>query len=287
MSEAWQDAPKALVLVDFSAIAYSCWASAERAEAQGKLRWTEHISVCEFCMNGEKCPNPPPKQYDPHEVLKTNLRLKLMTLVEALSVSGIEALVMVLDSHCQWRYDIFPGYKGKRDPNRFNPRPEAEAYLREAYPNMKWFTAPGHEADDALATLVRINKGKVPIIVVTGDKDLWQLFDSPSVRIFNPVTQEFLGAEKVAEKFWGLDRQHIRALKALYGDSSDSLPNCAPRTQKQLVPLIREAGGDLMKTIELAKSRVNETCFGHLEKNLDQIVVNWMLAGLRDDVELM
>lgn len=285
MSEAWVEQPRALVLVDFSAIAYACWATAERAEQAGKERWNDHFNVCEFCMNEEPCPNPPPKQYDPHEVLKSNLKMKLATIVDDTPVNEPYELVMVLDSRPDWKYTTFPGYKANRE-EKFNPRPEAEAFLREAYPGMQWVKAPGEEADDAIATLVRANRGQRNIIIASGDKDLWALYDPPNVRNYNPITQKYLEPEVVGEKFNGLEAKHIRAFKAFWGDPSDGLPNVAPRQQKQLVPLIKAADGDLLKVIELAKSQANEKCNGLIETNLAQVVINWKMAGLKNDVEL-
>lgn len=285
MAEAWTETPKALVLVDFSAIAYACWATAERAEQAGKDRWTEHLSVCQECVDG-RCANPPPKQYDPHEVLKSNLKMKLATIVEDTPVSEPHELVMVLDSHPKWKYDAMPEYKANRE-EKFNPRPEAEAFLREAYPSMQWVKAPGQEADDAIATLVRANRGQRPIVIASGDKDLHQLFDPPNVRVYNPITQKYLDYEKVAEKFNGLEPQHIRACKAFWGDPSDGLPNVAPRQQKQLVPLIKAADGDLMKVIELASTQANAKCRDLLLSNIDKVFLNWKMAGLNDNVELV
>jgi 5'-3' exonuclease len=285
VSEAWSEEPRALVLVDFSAIAYACWATAERAEQAGKERWTEHLSICEKCGNDEHCPSPPPKQYDPHEVLKSNLKMKLATICDDTPASSPHELVMVLDSHPKWKYDTFPGYKANRE-ERFNPRPEAEAFLREAYPGMKWVKAPGEEADDAIATIVFKNEADIPIVIASGDKDLWALYDPPHVRIYNPITQKYLEPETVLEKFNGLEPHHIRAFKAFWGDPSDGLPNVAPRQQKQLVPLIHRAGGDLLKVIELAKSEANAKCNSLIETNLEQVVINWKMAGLKHDVEL-
>ena len=287
MADAWVETPKALVLVDFSAIAYACWATAERAEAAGKEALGNHVLACPLCRDPSLASGCQlqPKQYDPHEVLKSNLKMKLATIVEDTPVTEPYELVMVLDSHPKWKYDAMPDYKANRE-ERFNPRPEAEAFLREAYPSMQWVKAPGQEADDAIATLVRVNRGQRPCVIASGDKDLWALFDPPHVRVYNPITQKYLEPEKVGEKFHGLEPQHIRAAKAFWGDPSDGLPNVAPRQQKQLVPLIKAANGDLMKVIELASTQANEKCRDLLLSNVDKVFLNWKMAGLNDDVQL-
>lgn len=282
--QAWPEAGSVMVVVDFSAISFACWYSAERAQEAGKESLQNHISVCGACTPTAVCEHGQRiTQYDAHEVLKTNLSLKMATIREH---TGEEPgkFVMALDSHATWRYDLFPNYKGDRDPTKYNPRPEAEAFLREAYPGMQWVKSPGQEADDVIATLVQANKAQRAIVVVTGDKDLHQLLE-PRVKVFNPITKRFLDLEKVAKDFYGLGPQHIRACKALWGDNSDSLPNCAPRQQRQLVPLIQASGGDLLKIGDLQKS-VSSICWGHLQANFKQILINWKLAGLNSDVPL-
>lgn len=282
----WPESSSVLILVDFSAIAYACWATAESAENAGKESLAQHIVTCSVCAAvGESAPCEASKlikQYNAHEVLKTNLRQKMSTIEEHTGEVP-NNYVMVKDTHPKWKYDLFPAYKGDR-PARFNPRPEAEAYLREAFPGMKWVSSPGNEADDCIATLVRVNKGHCAIVIVSGDKDLHQLYEQ-RVKVFNPVTKRFLDLDGVAKKFYGLGPRHIRAAKAFWGDPSDSLPNCAPRQQKQLVPLIQEADGDLFKMVDLQK-RVSETCRQHLIKNHEQILINWKLAGLDSEVEI-
>jgi 5'-3' exonuclease len=151
---------------------------------------------------------------------------------------------------------------------------------------MQWVIAPGQEADDAIATLVRANRGQRPIVIASGDKDLWALFDPPAVRVYNPITQKYLEPEKVGEKFHGLEPKHIRVAKAFWGDPSDGLPNVAPRQQKQLVPLIKSTDGDLMAVLALAGQSVNERCLVLLNDNMNQVLLNWRMAGLNDDVHL-
>jgi 5'-3' exonuclease len=287
--QTWPEVNSVLILVDFSAIAYACWATAEAAEKAGKESLAQHMSTCHLCtpaaglLPHSLCDTAKLiKQYDPHEVLKTNLRMKMSTIEEHTGEPP-GRYVMVLDSHAKWKYDLFANYKGDRE-ERFNPRPEAEAYLREAFPSMQWVRAPGNEADDAIAALVKANKAQRAIVIVSGDKDLWQLLE-PKVKLFNSVTKKFLDLETVAKKFYGLQPKHIRLAKALWGDPSDSLPNVAPRQQKQLVPLILESDGGLGALVNL-RGKVSEKCFGMLQVGQVQVVKNWKLAGLNPDVQL-
>lgn len=285
-----------IILVDFSAIAWACWHSAEAAETAGKEALQKHADACpvwaEMVRTGHDvtdCCKDLPKQYDPHEVLKTNLRLKMQTIEENTGCIPT-TFVMVKDSHPKWKYETYPDYKANRDRAKHDPRAEAEAFLRQLHPTMSWVLAPGHEADDAIAALAYFynechEDNRRPVVIVSGDADLFQLL-RPGVKIFRPTTKKFVTVEDIQKKFHGLGPRHIRAAKSLWGDSSDNLPNCAPRQQRQLVPLIQEAEGDILKMIALTDGRVGETCLVHLRKNIDQIIVNWRLVGLNSAVTL-
>ena len=252
------------ILIDFSNIARACWHPAVRAqEADSK--------------------------YDAHQVFKGNLVGKMDTIAEGVGAAP-DTFIMCKDDRAEWKRIVFAGYKANRDPNDFDPRPEAEAFLRLRYPNMKWAYSPGNEADDVIATLVGISSlfpdSRNNIVVVSSDQDLWQLL-RPGVRVFLPSKRKFVDAEMVAEEYGVSNPTYIRLCKAFWGDTSDNLPNCLPRMQKQMRPLIEAAGGDLAHAIMLVPGLVNETCLGHLRKNLDQILINWELTKLKTDAEIL
>jgi DNA polymerase-1 len=248
------------VLVDFSNIARACWHPAVAAHESD------------------------PK-YEVHAVFKNNLASKMETIQKGIEVDPA-TYIMALDSRSEWRRAVYPGYKANRDPNDYDPRPEAETFLRERFPTMDWAKAPSAEADDVIATLTARYLGlDLDVVIVSGDQDLWQLL-APKVRIFLPAKQKFVDTAMVAEKFDVQDPAHIRLHKAFWGDSSDGIPNCAPRMQKQLLPIIEASGGDLFHALALVHGRVNATCLGHLRKNLDQLVRNWQVVQLKSDVDI-
>ena len=248
------------ILIDFSNVAMACWFPALRA--------------------AEVDP-----KYEVHAVFKNNLASKVVTIQEGIGLEvGGPNTAMCLDSHADWKYAIFPEYKAGRKKD-YDPRPEAEAFLRERFPTMLWAKAPGYEADDVLATLaVRFAGLGATVTIVSGDFDLWQLL-GPKVRIFLPSKKKFVDEAMVAEEFGVREPAQIRLCKALWGDTSDALPNCAPRMQKQLLPIVAEST-TLDDVLSKAAGRVNETCMGHLRKNLDQVLKNWYLVQLHTDAKL-
>lgn len=87
---------------------------------------------------------------------------------------------------------------------------------------------PSFEADDVLATLAtRGRDHKMPVIVVTGDRDSFQLVEDPYVRVLynrRGVSDYSLYDEAGIFERCGIDPQRYVLLAALRGDTSDNLP---------------------------------------------------------------
>ncbi|HEY0283894.1 MAG TPA: DNA polymerase I [Vicinamibacterales bacterium] len=86
-------------------------------------------------------------------------------------------------------------------------------------------TFVGFEADDVIGTLAtRAVAGGRPVVIVTGDKDFFQLVDdSAGVRVFNPRDEgAWYDAEGVKTKF-GVAPEQVVDVLALMGDSIDNI----------------------------------------------------------------
>ena len=110
--------------------------------------------------------------------------------------------------------------------------------------------ADGYEADDVIGTLVHRHRGGMPVDVVTGDRDLFQLVDDADgvrvvytarggVRDPDLVDQAFLAA-----KYAVASGSAYADMAALRGDTSDGLPGVAGIGEKTAAKLI-ERYGDL------------------------------------------
>ena len=106
----------------------------------------------------------------------------------------------------------------------------------------------GYEADDVIGTLTHRAAGNLPVDVVTGDRDLFQLVDDKAgvrvlytarsgVRDPDIVTQSFLQA-----KYFVPTGQAYADLATLRGDTSDGLPGVAGVGQKTAATLINRYG---------------------------------------------
>ncbi|WP_353355744.1 5'-3' exonuclease [Intrasporangium sp. DVR] len=106
----------------------------------------------------------------------------------------------------------------------------------------------GHEADDVIGTLTTLHRGELPIDIVTGDRDLFQLVDDANeVRVLytarggvrNPdlVDEAFL-----QEKYGVADGAAYADMAVLRGDTSDGLPGVTGIGEKTAAKLITTYG---------------------------------------------
>jgi DNA polymerase-1 len=106
--------------------------------------------------------------------------------------------------------------------------------------------APGYEADDVIATLAtRARDRGDEVIVVTGDRDAFQLVEDPTVRVlFNRrgVTDYVLYDEAGILERTGVRPAQYPELAALRGDPSDNLPGVPGVGEKTAARLLATYG---------------------------------------------
>ncbi len=152
-------------------------------------------------------------------------------------------LLVLWDTTAQWRYDIYPQYKGKRavTPKQIEDR----AAYKSQMPLIQQLTtllgipqvkAEGFEADDLAGFFVRrSNRNKRPITLVTGDQDWLQLVDARHIRWFDPRRDgKWVGHEKFHQLTGSPSPTEFLLMKAAMGDASDNIegieglgPKCA------------------------------------------------------------
>lgn len=109
-------------------------------------------------------------------------------------------------------------------------------------------SSAGHEADDVLATLARAWTGAGPVVVVSGDRDLFQLVDDAS-----SVTVAYTGKgvakleivdDAALERRFGIrGGRAYRDFAVLVGDPSDGLPGVPGVGKGTAADLLRRFGG--------------------------------------------
>ncbi|MGB9744326.1 MAG: DNA polymerase [Desulfurella sp.] len=155
-----------------------------------------------------------------------------------LSLKDAKYILICFDSKEKtFRKELFDDYKKQRPPipDDLAIQIEPTKEIIKAF-GVKYLELAGFEADDIIATLANKFKKDFDVVIVTQDKDLFQLVDD-NVFIFDPVKNITYDYQKTIEKF-GVKPQQISDLLALAGDSSDGIPgveNIGPKTAVKLL----------------------------------------------------
>ena len=106
----------------------------------------------------------------------------------------------------------------------------------------------GHEADDVIGTLATTWSGRMPVDIVTGDRDLFQLVDDVNqVRVVYTArggvrSPDFVDEAYLAEKYGVASGAAYADMAVLRGDTSDGLPGVAGIGEKTAAKLITSYG---------------------------------------------
>ncbi|MCY0932096.1 hypothetical protein OTB20_39190 [Streptomyces sp. H27-H1] len=162
------------------------------------------------------------------------------------------------------------GYKANRPGADHSPI-QALAPLKRMLDlaQVPWVEAPGAEGDDVLASLAgrAVADGR-PVVVLSGDRDLYGLLTGPGVRILSPQAppeRQFVTADTVVERY-GVTPGQWADFRALTGDPADNLPGVpgiGPVTAARLL-----AGGRELEDLPL-------TAPGRLAKPLARTRACW------------
>ena len=156
----------------------------------------------------------------------------------------------------QWRVDLIPGYKSHRVAEVITDAPDVEIVpdaLQAQIPMIRRVLdlagiavvgAAECEADDVIGTYA--GRAELPVDVVTGDRDLFQVIDDArQVRVIYTArgmkNLEVLTDAVVVDKYHVLPGQYAD-YATLRGDTSDGLPGVAGIGEKTAASLLGEYG---------------------------------------------
>ena len=138
------------------------------------------------------------------------------------------------DTHCQWRYNIYPDYKGKRDadPKQKKMRDEyrlQRPLIQEAFKllGIRQVQKDGYEADDVAGIYAKKFK-EMPIgqghkaILFTGDKDWLQLVHE-NVSWHGVVGHKTISMNNFERETGFSTTKKFLEAKILHGDPSDTI----------------------------------------------------------------
>jgi DNA polymerase I len=146
-----------------------------------------------------------------------------------------------------FRDELVEDYKGGRDETPDDLLPQFELVRELAgVLNIPIVDAEGFEADDVMATLATRGRDEGrDVVVVTGDRDCFQLVEDPHVRVLynrRGVSDYSLYDEKGIIERTGVDPARYAMLAALRGDPSDNLPGVPGVGEKTAAKLLNQYG---------------------------------------------
>ena len=161
----------------------------------------------------------------------------------------------------QWRVDLIPSYKAHRVVAPLRKEGDGGKHWLEEVPDpletqipviedvlaafgIAVVGADGYEADDVIGTLA--TGAGMPVDIVTGDRDLFQLVDDEAeVRVLyvaRGVGRHERVTNSVVREKYGVDAVQYADLATLRGDASDGLPGVAGIGDKTAATLLGRFG---------------------------------------------
>ena len=146
-----------------------------------------------------------------------------------------------------FRHDLVVGYKEGRAETPDPLLPQFDMIRRVLKTmNVPVVEVPGYEADDVLATLATEARDRgCDVVVVTGDRDCFQLVEDPHVRVLynrRGVSDYSLYDEAGIVERTGLRPSLYPLLAAMRGDPSDNLPGVPGVGEKTAAKLLTSYG---------------------------------------------
>lgn len=190
-----------------------------------------------------------------------------------------------------FRHERFDQYKAQRKgmPDELRPQIQLIKDLVSAF-GIVAYEQEGFEADDLIGTLAtRASDGPdgLPVVIVTGDRDVLQLTsDKVSALITRKGVTDLDEYDRdVVRDKYGLDPEQLIDVKALMGDSSDNIPGVPGIGEKTALKII-QGFGDLETAIERVDEVTPTRARNALAKNVEQARESRLLVQIRRDVPL-
>jgi DNA polymerase-1 len=210
-------------------------------------------------------------------------------LVKILTEYGPKATIVVWDAGMSGRDVEYEPYKAER-----KSRPDL---LREQWPHLeplveafgyKNVSIDGFEADDVIASLAERARGEgIDVMVVTGDRDAYQLPDDGRVKVMTTsrgiTDTRVYDREGVIERY-GIPPETVPDFIGLKGDTSDNIPGVPGIGDKTAAQLLQKYG-----TLEQVLAHIEEIPGKKRQENLREnrelAILSKQLATLKRDIE--
>src|SRR3954452_23352637 len=209
-------------------------------------------------------------------------------LVKIIDEHHPQGVVVAWDAGWSGREKTYDLYKAQR-----KPRPDL---LREQWPHLMPLVeafgyanvkVEGYEADDVIASLVRqAREEKIPVMVVTGDRDAYQLVGE-GVQVMSTsrgITETKIYDSDAVRERYGVPPELITDLMGLRGDTSDNIPGVPGIGEKTASQLLQKFGSleKVLESVEeISGAKRKENLVNHAEDDR----MSKALATLQYEIE--
>lgn len=203
----------------------------------------------------------------------------------------------------EFRVAAIPSYKAHRVAEEADPELDGETVPDELLPQVRLIEdllryagiarlgIPGYEADDVIGSLA--SQTNVPVFVVTGDRDLFQLVDDDQpIRVLYTAAKgvgnaEIIDDAAVIERY-GVHAREYAEFALLRGDPSDGLPGVRGIGEKTAASLIRDYGdiGSLVAAAEDDSSTLKPGVRKNLLAGREYIAVAGPVVQVAREIDL-
>ncbi len=184
-----------------------------------------------------------------------------------------------------FRNDIFADYKATRKPMPNELRMQIEPLKKMLnLMGIKYIEQQGLEGDDILGTLCK--KFSVDTVIITGDRDTFQLVDDSTVVYLNKkgLSDIRLMTTEVLKEEYGITPDEFVYVKALAGDTSDNIPGAKGVGEKTALSLIQKYHtlDGIYDNIEGIKGALKEK----LVSSKEQVYMSYKLAKINTGLDI-
>ena len=199
-----------------------------------------------------------------------------------------DAVVVVFDrKEKTFRHEAAPEYKAQREKQPDSLYAQLDVVRTELLPaaGVATLDIAGFEGDDIIATIAAAVGQQDELIIVTGDRDAYQLVSDPNVRVLynkRGVSDYALYDEAGIKERTGVTPAQYPDYAALRGDPSDNLPGVPGVGEKTAAKLINQYG-NLQAVFDAADDQTPKLR-ASLHEARDRVLRNAGLMLLRRDV---
>lgn len=187
----------------------------------------------------------------------------------------------------KFRHEIYTDYKKRREmmPEDLIVQVDYIKKLIDLLGIPRW-EEPQYEADDLIASAVKWAKeAEYTVVIVSGDKDLYQLVSSPQVIQWDPQRDQWYDEKTVEEKV-GVPPAKIADFLAIVGDKSDDIPGVSGIGEKGAVKLLRKYSSleELLEAARRGELSDEVSLQKRLLEHEEEALLSKKLVLLKDDL---